>query len=240
MNHLVYFEQIAGSARKFYLMTEDDGGSTFTANYGRIGTAGSVKTYPMSKWQHVYNTRIQHGYTDKTRDYLAGRTSMSPKTKSVDGIKYNITGMCKTVKRHRVYRIVATKSFETVDGRFVEKGEPGGWIESALNLSQDGRCWIDDDAVVLGDGSVLDNALVADEVMCEGILQDNAIARGKACIEFGAICRDNTLVCDNALIKEGAIVMELRLQRMRLSVKMLLSVMMPITHRDLQSCDDGE
>ena len=32
----------------------------------------------------------------------------------------------------------------------------------------------------------------------------------------------------------------LRLQRMRLSVKMLLSVMMPITHRDLQSCDDGE
>lgn len=87
-------------------------------------------------------------------------------------------------------------------------GEPGGWIESALNLSQDGRCWIDDDAVVLGDGSVLDNALVADEVMCEGILQDNAIARGKACIEFGAICRDNTLVCDNALIKEGAIVMD--------------------------------
>ncbi len=72
MNRLVYFEQIAGSARKFYLMTEDDGGSTFTANYGRIGTTGSVKTYPMSKWQHVYNTRIQHGYTDKTRDYLAG------------------------------------------------------------------------------------------------------------------------------------------------------------------------
>lgn len=64
MNRLVYFEQIAGSARKFYLMTEDDGGSTFTANYGRIGTTGSVKTYPMSKWQHVYNTRIQHGYTD--------------------------------------------------------------------------------------------------------------------------------------------------------------------------------
>lgn len=150
MNRLVYFEQIAGSARKFYLMTEDDGGSTFTANYGRIGTTGSVKTYPMSKWQHVYNTRIQHGYTDKTRDYLAGRTSLSPKTKPVDGIKYNITGMCKTVKRHRVYRIVATKNFETVDGRIVEKGEPGGWIESALNLSQDGRCWIDDDAVVWG------------------------------------------------------------------------------------------
>lgn len=208
MNRLVYFEQIAGSARKIYLMTEDDGGSTFTANYGRIGTTGSVKTYPMSKWQHVYNTRIQHGYTDKTRDYLAGRTSLSPKTKPVDGIKYNITGMCKTVKRHRVYRIVATKNFETVDGRIVEKGEPGGWIESALNLSQDGRCWIDDDAVVFGNGGVTDNALVADEVMCEGILQDNAIARGKACIEDGAICRDNTLVCDNALIKENAIVMD--------------------------------
>ena len=29
MNRLVYFEQIAGSARKFYLMTEDDGGSRY-------------------------------------------------------------------------------------------------------------------------------------------------------------------------------------------------------------------
>ena len=138
MNRLVYFEQIAGSARKFYLMTEDDGGSTFTANYGRIGTTGSVKTYPMSKWQHVYNTRIQHGYTDKTRDYLAGRTSLSPKTKPVDGIKYNITGMCKTVKRHRVYRIVATKNFETVDGRIVEKGEPGGWQDRQVHFGQRG------------------------------------------------------------------------------------------------------
>lgn len=206
MNRLVYFEQIAGSARKFYIMTEDDGGSTFTANYGRIGTTGSVKTYPMNKWQSVYNTRIQHGYTDKTQDYLAGRTHMSPKTKKVDGIKYNITGACKTVKGHRVYRILATKDFEAVDGRFVENGEYGGWIESALNLSQDGRCWVDDDAVVLGDGAVTDNALVADEVLCKGVLQDNAIARGKACIEDGVICRDNVLVCDNVLVKEYAII----------------------------------
>lgn len=57
MNRLVYFEQIAGSARKFYLMTEDDGGSTFTANYGRIGTTGSVKTYPMRVNGSMYTTR---------------------------------------------------------------------------------------------------------------------------------------------------------------------------------------
>lgn len=58
MNHLVYFEQIAGSARKFYLMTEDDGGSTFTANYGRIGTTGSVKTYAGTVFRHF---RCVHG-----------------------------------------------------------------------------------------------------------------------------------------------------------------------------------
>lgn len=135
MNRLVYFEQIAGSARKFYLMTEDDGGSTFTANYGRIGTTGSVKTYPMSKWQHVYNTRIQHGYTDKTRDYLAERLA-SRMAQSVVIIRLSVT----------------------------------------MRLSR----------------------------------------------------------------KMQSLWIMLRLQRRRLSVKMLLSVMMPITHRDLQSCDDGE
>lgn len=57
MNRLVYFEQIAGSARKFYLMTEDDGGSTFTANYGRIGTTGSVKTYPPAKQSNWFATQ---------------------------------------------------------------------------------------------------------------------------------------------------------------------------------------
>ena len=77
-----------------------------------------------------------------------------------------------------------------------------------MYLSLDVRCVLEVDAVVFVNGVVSDYALVADEVMCEGILQDNAIARGKACIEDGAICRDNTLVCDNALVKENAIVMD--------------------------------
>lgn len=201
MNRLVYFEQIAGSARKFYLMAEDDGGSTFTANYGRIGTTGSVKTYPMSKWQHVYNTRIQHGYTDKTRDYLAGRTSLSPKTKPVDGIKYNITGMCKTVKRHRVYRIVATKNFETVEGYEVQAGETGGWIEKPENLDQDGQCWVADEAIVFGGSAcVKDNALVADNAVCEGSVCEDAVVRGEASIKSKAICMGHSLICDSAIV----------------------------------------
>ena len=60
--------------------------------------------------------------------------------------KYKLTTKTKLIDGHKVYRIKALKSFDTIIGRRVNKGDLGGWVESEANLSQDGKCWLFDDA----------------------------------------------------------------------------------------------
>ena len=60
--------------------------------------------------------------------------------------KYELTSETKLIDGHKVYRIKALKSFETIIGRRVNAGDLGGWVESEDNLSQDGKCWLFDDA----------------------------------------------------------------------------------------------
>ena len=61
--------------------------------------------------------------------------------------KYELTPETKLIDGHTVYRIKALKSFKTIIGRKVNKGNLGGWGESEANLSQEGLCWLFDDAV---------------------------------------------------------------------------------------------
>ena len=49
-----------------------------------------------------------------------------------------------------LFRIKALKDFSNV-----KKGDIGGYVESEKNLSQDGNCWIYDNAVVMGNAKVL-------------------------------------------------------------------------------------
>lgn len=49
---------------KFYKMTQN--GSTFTAEYGRVGASPQRKVYPMTRWPSIYTQKIQKGYVDQT------------------------------------------------------------------------------------------------------------------------------------------------------------------------------
>lgn len=60
--------------------------------------------------------------------------------------KYELTTETKLIDGHTVYRIKALKSFDTIIGRRVNKGDLGGWVESEDNLSHDEACWLFDDA----------------------------------------------------------------------------------------------
>lgn len=137
--NVAYFEDTSGSSNKFYLMVEDTGNATFTATWGAIGTVGSSKVYPMSKWNSVFNTRIRHGYVNMTQAYLAGQTKTEPSQPKNNGKKYNMTGIRQTITVNglpvNVYRIEATCDFETVEGAEVLAGDMGGWVENAYNLS---------------------------------------------------------------------------------------------------------
>ena len=208
--NVAYFEDTSGNSNKFYLMVEDTGNSTFTATWGAIGTVGSSKVYPMSKWNSVFSTRIRHGYADRTQAYLAGKTNMKPSQPKNNGKKYNITGIRQTIMVNgmpvNVYRIEATCDFETVEGGEVLAGDMGGWVENEYNLSREGKAWVDNSAVVYGSGRVEGDALVADDATCEGIVSGSAVVRGHAKIERAAQCMDNCLVCDDAVIEERAAV----------------------------------
>jgi hypothetical protein len=62
-------------------------------------------------------------------------------------------------------RIVATRMIHLHDGTVIKPGTFGGYVQSEANLSQDGACWIMDNAVVLGKARVVGNAIVRDTAM---------------------------------------------------------------------------
>lgn len=74
-----------------------------------------------------------------------------------------------------LFRIKALKNFNDV-----KKGDFGGLIESGKNLSQEGNCWIYDNAKVYGDAEVYGNAKVYDnaEVYGNCWIYDNAEVYG--------------------------------------------------------------
>lgn len=130
MSRIAYFECREDNHDKFYLMTEDPTGTTFVARWGRIGTEGSFCAYSISNWNKKLHERLSHGYVDRTQDYLDGKINGPAAWTEVGGAKYKMSGIRKNWLGHELYKIVATKTFETVEGYEVQAGETGGWIES--------------------------------------------------------------------------------------------------------------
>ena len=93
------------------------------------------------------------------------------------------------------FRLVATKEFWCGD-YFVKRGSKGGLIDSELNLSCYGTCWITEDACVYGDASVVENALIT----------GRAIVCGKAVVGGDAIIEGDSQVCGRSRVFGGAII----------------------------------
>ena len=103
--------------------------------------------------------------------------------------KYKLTDEIIDFKGCKLHRIEALKDFSNV-----KKGDRGGFVESEDNLSQDGDCWIHDDARVHSNAKICDNAIIYG---CAKVC-DNAIIYGDARV-FG-----NVQVCDNARVFDNA------------------------------------
>ena len=113
--------------------------------------------------------------------------------------KYELTEEVKEYfnKKCIIHRIKALKDFGNV-----KKGELGGFVESEDNLSQDGNCWIYDDAMVVDNARVSGNAVVFDdaEVYDYAQVYDDAKVYDNAEVFGYVTVSDNARVFDDAKV----------------------------------------
>lgn len=94
-----------------------------------------------------------------------------------------------------MYRIIALKDFADV-----KKGDIGGFIKSENNLSQEGNCWIYDNAEVMDNALVQGNARIVSNAMISrnAFINENAIVGGHAKVSDNAEIYGHAYVGDNA------------------------------------------
>ena len=126
------------------------------------------------------------------------------------GPKYEFTG--ETITGFRGLNTTLHRIRRLSDGKL------GGWIEKEENLSQEGNCWVDDEAKVYWGAKVLGNAQVYGNAEIEaGTIKDNAQMYDNAHMHLWSACiKDNARVygnagimgeiCDNAQVYDNALV----------------------------------
>ena len=111
----------------------------------------------------------------------------------------------KIIKKHTVHRIQALRDFDDV-----KKGDKGGWVSTIVNLSQNGNCWIYDDAVVYEHGYVEGDAKVKDHAVISGFgrVYGSAQVIGKAQIKNNAQIYGNAIVDGNKIVESTTNIFE--------------------------------
>lgn len=105
-------------------------------------------------------------------------------------MKYKLTDETKELGGVTLHRIQALKDFKDV-----KAGDLGGWVEKEENLSQEGDCWVFDDAQVFNNAGVFDNAMVYNKAEVSG----NAQVYGDTRVSGGAIVYGKTVVINGSI-----------------------------------------
>lgn len=111
--------------------------------------------------------------------------------------KYELTDETKIEDSRVLHRIKALKNFSDV-----KAGDLGGWIEDEDNLSQNGICWIYDDAKVCDSAKVCGHATIYNY----STIEHNAWVSGRARIYDNAVISGDAWIYDNAAISKGALI----------------------------------
>lgn len=99
---------------------------------------------------------------------------------------FELTNNTKVINNVKLHQIRATR-----DSFYSKKGELGGYVEKLENLS--GKAWIERNAVVMDNASVMSYARI----------MDDAIISGNARITGGTIVAGYTKISKNAIIKSN-------------------------------------
>ena len=99
------------------------------------------------------------------------------------------------------YELIQTKTFIGLSQvRRLSDGELGGYVASETNLSQEGNCWIADNAKAYGNAQVYGDA----QVYGNATLSDNAQIYGNARLSENARVYGDAMVSDSARVYGNA------------------------------------
>lgn len=137
--------------------------------------------------------------------FIITKENLVEKDDAMEQKKYEITDIAhhSNPKWHRI------RALEYI-GEDVEPGDLGGFVENEDNLSQEGVCWIFNDAIACESAQVSGNAVLKNQAVARGtaLVSNNAEVGGKAIVQDYAIVLEgyvsgNTHICGNAkLTKE--------------------------------------
>ena len=113
--------------------------------------------------------------------------------------KYELSDITMEFEGRTLYRIRALKNFSDV-----KAGDLGGWVETEYNLSQEGNCWIYNEAKCMDNSKICDNSTMHDysEMYDYSIMRGDSEMYGHSEM-FGysemydySIMHDNTIMYD--------------------------------------------
>jgi len=130
-------------------------------------------------------------------------------------MKYKLTDEKISWNGRTLYRKQPLKDFGNV-----KAGDLGGWVQNEINLSQEGDCWIYDNAKVFGRAVVQDSAIVKGsavvsasavvkdlaEVYGSAIVSDSAVVSGRAVVQDSAVVYGSAKVYGSAVVRDSAVV----------------------------------
>ena len=106
--------------------------------------------------------------------------------------KYEITNNTMEFEGRELHRIRALKNFADV-----EAGDLGGWVSNENNLSQEGCCWIYDEAKCMDNAKMYDNSRMCDS----SEMRDSSEMHGNSEIYGECKMCDETKICGNSIVK---------------------------------------
>ena len=104
-------------------------------------------------------------------------------------------------------RLVADKDFYC-HGILIRAGKCGGLVDGSHNVSQSGSCWVTEDACVMGDSTVRDDALVTGGSIITGgarVIQ-NATVEDDCQVSDGAVIRGNARISGSVAVSDGVVI----------------------------------
>ncbi len=124
--------------------------------------------------------------------------------------KYELLDESIEVDGFTLHRIRALRDIPGV----AKEGELGGFVQDERNLSHEGRCWISEQARVMGNAQVLHSAHVRGNVVVTGdaevagsaFIDQDATIKDRAYVGGRASVGEKALLCDEAIISGHALI----------------------------------